>query len=298
MPVLKEIISSIEIQKFIGDENMEANQLVELKNFSNVPHALTWSNDKNLFKAASLEQGSIICSPKILDYPLSGSCNYIIVENPRKAFRDILMKFFYPERKKDFISPSSVIDVSAKLGNNLFIGHHVIIEENCVIGNNVSIGHNSVILANTIIEDEVKIGSNNTIGGVGFGYEKDEQGSYALMPHIGNVVIKRNAEIGNNTCIDRAVLGSTIINENAKIDNLVHIAHGVIIGKNSLIIANAMIGGSTEVGENVWMAPSSSVINGIKIGNDSTIGMGAVVIKAVEENDVVVGNPAKKLNKQ
>jgi UDP-3-O-[3-hydroxymyristoyl] glucosamine N-acyltransferase len=155
------------------------------------------------------------------------------------------------------------------------------------------IGHNNTIHKKTIIGNDVKIGSNNTIGGVGFGYEKNEFGKNEVLPHIGNVVIKNKVEVGNNTCIDKAVLGSTIICENVKIDNLVHIAHGVIIKDNSLIIANSMIGGSSIIGENVWVSPSVSIINKISVGDNSLVGMGAVVLKSLDQNTVSVGNPSK-----
>jgi len=115
------------------------------------------------------------------------------------------------------------------------------------------------------------------------------------LPHIGNVLIYDKVEIGNNTCIDRAVLGSTIIHENVKIDNLVHIAHGVVIQENSLIIAHAMIGGSAEIGKNVWIAPGALIINKGKVEDDSVVGMGAVVIKKVDKRAIVAGNPAKFL---
>ena len=147
---------------------------------------------------------------------------------------------------------------------------------------------------NTIIGNNVTIGCNNTIGGIGFGYEKDEFGEYKLIKHIGNVVINDGVEIGNNTCIDRGVIGSTIIGENCKIDNLVHIAHGVNIGKNSLIIANSMIAGSVTIGENVWVAPSTSIINGISIGNNSMTGIGALIIKEIKDSELHIGSPAKK----
>ena len=148
---------------------------------------------------------------------------------------------------------------------------------------------------NTIIGNNVTIGCNNTIGGVGFGYEKDEFGEYKLIKHIGNVVINDGVEIGNNTCIDRGVIGSTIIGENCKIDNLVHIAHGVNIGKNSLIIANSMIAGSVTIGKNVWIAPSTSVINGAKIGDNSMTGIGTVVIRDIGNNELHIGIPSKKI---
>ena len=293
MPTIKAILSTIEVVKYIGSTKVDINKVVELKNFKDDPYALTWCNDKNISNLTNIKRGTIICSPKIEEFGFNSGCNYIIVNNPRRVFRSVILNFFHKERKKNFISTSAIIDKSNKIGKNPFIGHNVVIEEDCVIGDNVSIDHNTVIYPNTIIEDNVKIGSNNTIGGVGFGYEKDDDNAFKLIPHIGNVVIKSNVEIGNNTCIDRAVLGSTIIHENVKIDNLVHIAHGVVVGKNSLVIANSMIAGSTTIGENVWVAPSTSIINGISVGDNSMIGMGSVVIKPIEMDVVVVGNPAK-----
>jgi UDP-3-O-[3-hydroxymyristoyl] glucosamine N-acyltransferase len=93
-------------------------------------------------------------------------------------------------------------------------------------------------------------------------------------------------------------MGSTIIGEHVKIDNLVHIAHGVEIGRNSLIIANAMIAGSVKIGENVWVAPSASVRQKLEIGDDSMIGLGSVVVKNVNTNTIVAGNPAKEFPKK
>ena len=170
------------------------------------------------------------------------------------------------------------------------------IESDVIIGNNVRINHNTTILSDTVIHDNVSIGCNCTIGGVGFGYEMNAEGSYDVIPHIGNVEIMSGVEIGNNVCIDRAVLGSTLLKENVKVDNLVHIAHGVEIGENSLIIANAMIAGSVTIGKNVWIAPSSSIIQKLNIGDDSLVGIGSTVLKDVDKSTIVAGSPAKKIN--
>jgi len=110
---------------------------------------------------------------------------------------------------------------------------------------------------------------------------------------VGGVIIEDNVDIGANTCIDRGTLGHTYIKEGAKIDNLVHIAHNVIIGRNTTVIANAMIGGSTIIGDNVWIAPSSTLRDGITIGNSSTVGLAALVTKTIPENEVWAGFPAK-----
>jgi len=152
--------------------------------------------------------------------------------------------------------------------------------------------HNTVVLKNTTIGDRVRIGSNCSIGNFGFGYEKNEKEDYELIEHLGVVKIENDVHIHNNTCIDRGVLGETYIGENVKIDNLVHIAHGVHIERNSLIIANAMVAGSVRIGKNSWIAPSTSVKNQINISAGTLTGIGAVVLKDSSENDVLIGSPA------
>jgi UDP-3-O-[3-hydroxymyristoyl] glucosamine N-acyltransferase len=146
-----------------------------------------------------------------------------------------------------------------------------------------------------IIHESVKIGFYCAIGEDGFGYAREEDGTLFKMPHTGNVVINENVEIGNNVCIDRAVIGSTVIGSGTKIDNLVHIAHGVKIGKNCLIVAGSVIGGSAEIGDNCFIGINASIKNKVKIGNDVTIGMGAVVTKDVPDGETWIGNPAKNI---
>ena len=293
---IKDILDHITYKTFVGDENSKVESVITLDVNNVYPKALMWVNDKNIEKAEKLAVGTLICSDKINQKPQAG-VNLIVVDNPRDTFRIVLNKFFSPEPPTG-ISASASIHSSVQYGFRIFVGEHVVIEEGCIFGNNCFIGHNSVIHKNTVAGNNVKIGANCTIGGAGFGYEKDLDGEYTLIPHIGNVVLKDNVEIGNNTCIDRAVLGSTILSANVKVDNLVHIAHGVYIDENSLIIANAMIAGSATIGRNVWVAPSVSIINKISIGDNSLVGLGAVVVKNVPASTVVFGNPAKPLERK
>lgn len=141
----------------------------------------------------------------------------------------------------------------------------------------------------------IKIGKGTIIGADGFGYERNEKNELEFFPHIGGVIIEDDVEIGCNVCIDRGVLGDTIIHKGVKIDNLVHIAHNVEIGKHTAIIANAMIGGSVKIGSYSWIAPSASILNGVTIGNNVIIGMGAVVLKDISDGETWAGVPAKKL---
>ena len=218
---------------------------------------------------------------------------YIGVESPRECFA-LLMSDLIPSSKA-VIHPTASVHSKAKLGKNTSIGANCVIGE-CVIAENTVIHPNVTIMDNVWIGSEVVIWPGVVIGGDGFGYLKTKRG-VVNFPHIGGVIIEDSVHIGANTCIDRGALDNTIIKKGAKIDNLVHIAHNVIIGQESYVIANSMIGGSTQIGNRTWIAPNSAVRDGLEIGDDVIVGMGAVVVKNVSDNLIVLGNPARKLER-
>ncbi len=262
---------------------------------------LAWCSDKNLELLTDLKGGYVIVSTAMLSKAkeLNQHVTYLPVEQPRAAFSAVLQRFFVPPQQFGIIHNTAIIDLSVTIDlSKVNIGAHVVIEANCTIGEYSEIGHNTVIKHSTVIGKQCKIGCNNTIGGVGFGYEMNELQQYELIPHIGNVHLGDAVEIGNNVCIDRAVLGSTYLANHVKVDNLVHIAHGVRIGENSLIIANSMIAGSVEIGANTWVSPSVSIRQKLSIGDQALVGMGAVVVKSVENGSIVAGNPAKPFEKK
>jgi UDP-3-O-[3-hydroxymyristoyl] glucosamine N-acyltransferase len=271
------------------------NQLIESVIKSDVNNRLEnvifWVSIKFKDTLKDYTNGCILCSE--LPIQMSKNCNYLVFENPREAFQKLLAHFFTPPVSFT-IAKSAIVPEVIKSSQKVSIGENVVIEENVSVGENVIIGHNTVICNGTKIGNNVVIGHNNTIGGVGFGYEKDETGAFQLIQHIGGVIIGNDVEIGNNTCIDRAVLGNTIIGKGTKIDNLVHIAHNIEIGENCAIIANAMIGGSTKIADGVWVAPSATLRDGLSISKNSIIGLGAVLTKSIGENEIWAGNPAKK----
>ena len=175
------------------------------------------------------------------------------------------------------------------------LGHNVVIENGVSIGKGTVIEHNAVIMRGTHIGDNCLIRANSSIGGDGFGYERETSGQPIKFIHLGGVIIGNNVEVGSNTCIAKGTLGNTIVEDNVKIDNLVHIAHNCILREGAFIIACTILCGGVEVGKNAWVAPNATVTQKAKVGERAVIGLGAVVTKSVEADKVVAGNPAKVL---
>lgn len=276
----------VETHYFSQLSNIKQNTVVFAKKFSDSFVELLNQNKNILAIVTSEYEGKIECS-------------YIISENPRLDFIKALSKFFVKEiPNKGKIHPTAVIEEGAQIGKNVTIGAHVYISSQTIIGDDTII-HANVVLDNTVeIGKNCEIKSGAVIGQSGFGFEKDATGKSTHFPHFGGVIIKNNVYVGSSTAIDRGTLGDTIINDNVKIDNLVHIAHNDYIDENSFIIAGASIGGGVHIGKNCWVAPNASIKEQTRIGDNALIGLGAVVLKNVDENSVVIGNPAKRLTKK
>lgn len=237
----------------------------------------------------------IICDIEFKDQLISIKDKVLILVKDPKIFFSKIGNCFFVTKTNFEIHPTSVIHPLAKIHPNVFIG------ANCTIGN-VEIEEGAVIYPNVVIYDNTKIGKNvrinsgTVIGAEGFGYNRDENGDVIQFPHIGGVIIEDNVDIGANTCIDRGALDNTIIKRNAKIDNLVHIAHNVVVGESAYVIANAMIGGSTKIGQNAYIAPSVSLKDQLSIGDNVVVGMAASVLKNINPNETWTGNPAREFN--
>ena len=214
---------------------------------------------------------------------------------------------------KKTISSKSIIEESTKLSSNIHVGHftsigeNCVIEENvtilnnCVIGNNVTIKANSFIHSNVNINNNSNIGTNNIIhpgaiiGADGFGFAPSEK-KLNKIQQLGNVITKDHVEIGANTTIDRATLGSTIINSGVKLDNLIQIGHNVEIGKNTAIAGLTAIAGSTKIGENCLIGGQCAITGHIKIGNNVRIAGNSGIGCNISDNQTIQGEYA--FNKQ
>ena len=195
---LRTIISFLKPVLFIQNFDDEVHELNIVFDSTFSSKSLGWISDKNCFKINDIKTGNVLISNlSYINYKnvLCNSVNWIVVENPRKAFADIIEHFFVEERKFGFIHPTAIISSNSVFNpNHVNVGPNVVIEDFVEIGDFIDIGANTVIKKGTIIKSNVSIGSNCTIGGVGFGYEKDNEGNYKVIKHIGNVILSDNVD--------------------------------------------------------------------------------------------------------
>ena len=234
----------------------------------------------------------------------------IKVKDPYSSFTTILELFNDDKSKRSGISDKSDIDKSSTISKSSYVGSYTtigknsIVGDNCVIdnqvfiGDNVKIGNNckiypgTKILNDTIIGNSCIIHSSCSIGSDGFGFAPNDDGTYKKIPQTGNVVIGNNVEIGSNSTIDRATIGSTIINDGVKLDNQIQIAHNVEIGENTAIAAQSGVAGSTKIGKNCMIGGQVGIIGHLKIGDNVKIQAQAGVTSNIESNARITGTPA------
>ncbi len=234
----------------------------------------------------------------------------IRVDNAYEAFASLLELYQQAKGTKSGIENPSFIDGSATVGKDVYIGAFAYIGKNARIGDNVKIyphayiGDNVVVQDNTIIYagvkiyEDCKIGESCilhagcVIGADGFGFAPTGDGSYRKIPQIGNVILEDQVEIGANTTIDCATMGSTIIHEGVKLDNLIQIAHNCEIGENTVMAAHTGLAGSVKVGKNCTFGGQVGVAGHLTIGNNVTFGAMCGVTNNIKDDKVMLGAPA------
>lgn len=240
----------------------------------------------------------------------------IRVDDPYLAFATLLKKYNEMQLDKKGVDSQAFISPSATIGKDCYIGPFAFIGENVRIGDGVKIypqtyvGDNSVVgdattlfagvrvYQNIVIGNRCIIHSGAVIGADGFGFAPTEDGSYQKIEQIGNVVIEDDVEIGANTTIDRATLGSTIIHRGVKLDNLCQIAHNVVVGQNTVMASQSAIAGSGKVGSNCIIAGQVGIVGHIEVGNHVTIAAQSGVTRSFPDNVTILGSPATDAVKQ
>ncbi|CEK09329.1 UDP-3-O-(3-hydroxymyristoyl)glucosamine N-acyltransferase [Legionella hackeliae] len=295
----------------VGDENIEISLLAPIDNISVGALVFADGND-NLQLAEHSAAAAILVSHSVT----SQLKPVIQVAHPYKAFIQLLQHFYPPQKIPAGIHPTAVIADDAILGKNVAIGPYVTIEsgahigDNCVIKSHVHVGENVTIGANTTIHpqvtiyrecrigERVSIHASTVIGSDGFGYTFIDN-HHLKVPHVGNVVIEDDVEIGANTVVDRATLGSTVIGAGTKIDNLVQVAHSVKLGKHNILCAFTGIAGSTTSGNNVIFAANVGVSDHVRIDDGVILAARAGVPpkKHLKQGNVYLGSPARPRDK-
>ena len=279
-------------------------------------------------------QLSFLANPKYEDYLYSTKASVIIVNenfeakqpvnatlirvpDAYTAFATLLSK--YQEIKQQQLSgiqhpvymaptvsygKNVFIGAFAYLGENVVVGNNTKIYPNVYVGDNVTLGENSILHPGVKIYHDCKVGNNviihagTVIGSDGFGFAPQADGSFIKVPQIGNVVIEDNVEIGSNTTIDRATIGSTLIKSGAKLDNLIQIAHNVEVGNSTVIAAQAGISGSTKIGNGVMIGGQAGLAGHLHVADGSKINAQAGLGKSLKTpNTAVTGSPAYEYNK-
>lgn len=293
--------------RIIGDGALLISSLASIDNSTD--GALIFADSEaNLKVAESSCAAAVLVSPQITQ----SSKPIIQVDNPFKAFIQLLNHFNPAKKVTGGIHPTAVIGDQVHLGEQVFVGPYVVIESGSRIGDHsvlkshihigqdVTIGDHTTIHPQVTIYDNSQIGSRVTIhastviGSDGFGYLFDE-GQHRKVPHLGHVLIEDDVEIGANTAIDRATLGATVIGEGTKIDNLVQIAHSVKLGKHNILCGFTGIAGSTTSGDHVIFAANVGVSDHVRIDNGVILGArtGVPPNKHLKEGTVYLGSPAK-----
>lgn len=296
--------------------NIEGDPNIAVNNFARIEEAqqghLAFLANPKYEEYIYTTKASVIIVGEKLELKQPVDATLIRVADPYTAFASLLHHYQQLKTQQlQGVQEPCYISPTAKKGENVYIAAFVYVGDDSVIGNNVKIfpgvfiGNNVKIGDNTLLHPGVKIyhdcviGKNVTIhagtviGGDGFGFAPQQDGTFKKVPQIGNVVIEDNVEIGSNATIDRATIGSTIIKAGAKLDNLIQIAHNVEVGHNTVIAAQAGVSGSTKIGNNVMIGGQAGVVGHIQISDGSKINAQSGVSKSIKTpNSAVTGSPA------
>jgi UDP-3-O-[3-hydroxymyristoyl] glucosamine N-acyltransferase len=302
-----------QIAEFLGGE-IEGNPEVKVNTLSKIEEAIEGSltflanpaYTPHIYKTGA----SIVLVNKSFKAESNVKATLIRVENAYNALAQLLEIYQKSLPEKSGISSMSSIDPSAAMGDNLYIGDFTVIGQNVVIENDVRIYPQCYIADNVVIKsgttlyagvkiyENCQIGAHCTIhsgaviGADGFGFAPQSDNNYRKVAQIGNVILEDHVEIGANTTIDRATMGSTIVKKGVKLDNLIQVAHNVVIGENTVIAAQSGIAGSSKVGKNCMIGGQVGISGHLTVGDEVKIAAQSGLSANVKDKQIIMGSPA------
>lgn len=294
-----------------GDENITVSDVSKIE--EGRPGTLAFLANPKYEHFIYTTQASIVLVNQDFQPSRPVACTMIRVASAYEAIAVLLKMYESMRPQPSGIEQPSFVHETAELGKNSYIGAFAYIGRNVKIGNNVKIypqafigdgvriGDNTVIYAGVKVYYGCVIGNNciihagTVIGADGFGFAPSAEG-YNKVPQIGNVVLEDCVEIGANTCIDRATMGSTLIKKGVKLDNLIQIAHNVVVGENTVMAAQCGIAGTTKIGEKCMFGGQVGIAGHLKIGNDVRLAAQSGVMSDVDSGTVQMGAPAFDVN--
>ena len=215
----------------------------------------------------------------------------LAVDRPRLRFIQLLRACF-EEARETGVHPTAIVEAHCRLGRNVHIGPFAYVAAD-VVGDDSTIHGHAHVRKGVTVGARVIIHAGAVIGADGFGYEREADGSLHRFPHVGGLIIEDDVEIGPNTCIDRGAMEATVIRQGAKLDDLVYVAHNVVVGSHALVAGSAVLCGSSRVGARCWISAGSSVRDKVSVADDSVVGLGAAVVADVPPGTTVAGVPAR-----
>jgi len=296
--------------KVEGDGNSEVNKLSKIEEGESGTLSFLANPLYSSYIYKTKASIVIVQEDFVPEKPLLKSCTLIRVKDPYSSFGKLLELYDQVRHNKTgveanaYVSASAQVDSSAYIGAGSYISDNVNIGKDCkiypnsFIGDNARIGDNTILYPGVKIYSDCEVGSDCifhsgvVIGGDGFGFSPNSENDYNKLPQIGNVIIEDHVEIGSNSTIDRATMGSTVIRKGVKIDNLVQVGHNVEIGENTVIVAQTGIAGSAKIGKNCMIGGQVGIVGHINIGKNVKIAAQSGVSTSVKDNEVIQGSPA------
>ena len=296
----------------VGDKTREITRVAKIEDAG--AGELTFLANPKYEKFLSTTHASVVLVSRELDVSSSkanGSLSLIRVDDPYVAFLQVLNRLTpqidpFPEG----IHASTIVAPTAKIGKNVALGANVVIDEGavvgdhtkishaCIIGKGAQVGSGCILYPRVTVYHQCKVGNRTiihagtVIGSDGFGFAPQADGSFKKIPQIGNVKIEDDVEIGANSTIDRATIGSTIIKSGAKLDNLIQVGHNTEIGNSTVIAAQAGISGSTKIGSGVMIGGQAGIVGHIQLGDGARVNAQSGVSKSIGPGKAVTGSPA------